>query len=53
MLNIEKYGIQVQHPDDFILNLITRNSELVCQAFKNQLFKKFPNDIRSIMRYFN
>lgn len=34
---IEKYGIKAQHPDDFILNLINLNSELVCQAFKNQL----------------
>ena len=34
---IGRYGIKAQHPDDFILNLINLNSELVCQAFKNQL----------------
>lgn len=34
---IGRYGIKAQHPDDFILNLINLNSEIVCQAFKNQL----------------
>ncbi|MBS3026983.1 MAG: hypothetical protein HCA25_07775 [Dolichospermum sp. DET50] len=35
--NISQYGIEAQHPDQFILHLIDLNSQLVCQAVKNQL----------------
>ena len=35
--NISQYGIEAQHPDQFILHLIDLNSQLVCQVVKNQL----------------
>ncbi len=35
--NLAQYGIEAQHPDEFILSLIDFNSELVCQAVQNQL----------------
>ena len=35
--NLAKYEISAQHPDEFILYLISINSEVVCQAIKNQL----------------
>lgn len=31
---INKYGIEVQHPDDFLLNLIDLSYEKVCEAVK-------------------
>lgn len=35
--NLTKYEISAQHPDEFILDLININSEIVCQAVNSQL----------------
>ncbi len=49
--NIGEYGIKAQHPDEFILYLIDINSDLVCQAVKNQLntLKKPPINLDELL----
>ena len=51
-LVLESYGIEAQHPDDFISNLIDKNPALVCSSAKlcrNRL-KQPPLDVE---RYLN
>jgi hypothetical protein len=49
--NIGQYGIKAQHPDEFILHLIDLNSDLVCQAVKNQVntLKKPPINLDELL----
>jgi len=49
--SLDQYGIEVQHPDDFVLDLMALNANLVCQAIQNQLntLKNPPLTIESLL----
>jgi predicted nucleic acid-binding protein len=49
--SLDQYGVEVQHPDDFILDLTALNAHLVRQAVENQLntLKNPPVDIKALL----
>ena len=48
---LEKYGIEAQHPDEFITHLIDLSSLVVCAATKRQRMslKNPPQDVEELL----